>query len=164
MGGTMGPPDRAQLAAAAARKEKEQREKHDLALALRASYIHQGKERPTDEFLGLGVVVRDGKVLKWSTSVVRVLGPLPGAQAGIAGPLKTRGAVSAAALTVALGATGAVAALARRGTKPFAYVVFPDGTLHQTLLGDKKVAARVQEDVLRINALAETAQKEEERN
>jgi len=158
----MGPPDRAQLAAAAARKQKEQRKKHDLAL--RASYIHQGKERPADEFLGLGVVVRDGKVFTWSTTVVCVLGPLAGAQAGIAGPLKTRGAVSAAALTVALGATGAVAALARRGTKPFAYVVFPDGTLHQTLLGDKKVASRAQEDVLRFNALAETARKTDERN
>lgn len=82
----------------------------------------------------------------------------------LAGALPDRVAVSAAALTVTLGATGAVAALARRGTKPFAYVVFPDGTLHQTPLGDKKVAARVQEDVLRFNTLAETARKGQEHN
>jgi len=162
MAGTMGPPDRAQLAAAAARKQQEQRDNYNLAL--RASLIRQDIVRPAGEFLGLGVVVRDLKVLEWSTAVARVLGPLAGAQAGIAGPLKTRGAVSAAALTVAFGATGAVAALARRGTKPFAYVVFPDGTLHQTPLGDKKVAARAQADVLRFNALAEAARKSEERN
>lgn len=69
-------------------------------------------------------------------------------------------AVSAAALTVTFGATGAVAALARRGTKPFVYVVFPDGTLYQTPLADKKFAARAQADVLRFNALAETARTE----
>lgn len=110
------------------------------------------------------MVVRDGRVLEWSTAVVRELGPLAGAQAGIAGPLKTRGAVSATALTLTFGATGAVAALARRGTRPFGYVVFPDGTLHQTLLGDKKIAERVQADLLRFNALAETARKEEDHN
>jgi hypothetical protein len=126
MSGTMGPPDRAKLAADAARKQQKQRGKHDLEL--RAGYIRQGRERPADEFLGLGVVVRDGQVLQWSTTVLRVLGPLAGAQAGITGPLKTRGAGSAVALTLTFGATGAVAALARRGTKPFAYVVFPDGT------------------------------------
>jgi hypothetical protein len=141
----------------AARKKQEQREKDDLAL--RVSYIRQGIERPADEFLGLGVVAQHGKVRLWSTTVVHRLGPLAGAQAGIAGPLKTSGAVSAAALTATFGATGAVAALARRGTKPFAYVVFPDGTLDQTPLGDKKLAARAQADVLRFNALAETARK-----
>jgi hypothetical protein len=161
-------PDRAQLAALtaataarrqqeAARKKQEQCEKDDLAL--RVSYIRQGIERPADEFLGLGVVAQHGKVRLWSTTVVHILGLLAGAQAGIAGPLKTSGAVSAAALTAAFGATGAVAAIARRGTKPFAYVVFPDGTLYQTPLGDKKLAARVQADVLRFNALAETARK-----
>jgi hypothetical protein len=166
--GPIGHPDRAQLAAQiaaaaarrqqeAARKKEEQREKYDLAL--RVNHIRQGIERPADEFLGLGVIARDGKVRLWSTTVVRKLGPLAGAQAGIAGPLKTSGAVSAAALTVTFGATGAVAALARRGTKPFAYVVFPDGTLYQTPLGDKKLAARAQADVLRFNALAETARK-----
>jgi hypothetical protein len=162
MSGTMGPPDPAQLAAAAARKQQEQREKHDLAL--RASYIRRGTERPAGEFLGLGVVVRGEKVLEWSTTVVRELGPLAGAQAGIAGPLKTRGAASAAALTLTFGATGAVAALARRGTRPFAYVVFPDGTLYQTLLGDNKIAERVQADVLQFNALAETARNGEDHN
>lgn len=44
MSGTMGPPDRARLAAAAAAKQREQRVKHDLEL--RASYIRQGRQRP----------------------------------------------------------------------------------------------------------------------
>ena len=162
MSGTMGPPDPAKLAADAARKQQKQREKRDLEL--RAGYIRQGRERPADEFLGLGVVVRDGQVLEWSTTELRVLGPLAGAQAGITGPLKTGGAGSAVALTLTFGATGAVAALARRGTKPFAYVVFPDGTLHQALLDDKKIAARTQADVLRFNALAETARRGEAHN
>lgn len=160
MAGTMGPPDRARLAADAARREQERRGKHDLEL--RASYIRQGKERPAGELLGLGVVVRDRQVLGWSTAVVSVLGPLAGAQAGITGPVKTSGAVSAAALTVTFGAAGAVAALARGGTKPFGYVVFPDGTLHQTPLDDKRIASRVQADVLRFNALAGTALEGEE--
>jgi hypothetical protein len=182
MPGLTGPPDKDILAAAAAQskqeaarrqqeaaraqqaaarrqqEQQEQREKHDLAL--RAGYIRQGIERPPEEFLALGVVVGNGRVREWSTTVVRVLGPLAGAQAGIAGPMKTSGAVSAAALTVTFGAAGAVAALARRGTKPFAYVVFPDGTLYQTPLADKKFAARAQADVLRFNALAETARTE----
>jgi hypothetical protein len=40
--------------------------------------IREGRERPADEFLGLGVVVRDGEVLVWSTTIVQVLGPLIG--------------------------------------------------------------------------------------
>jgi hypothetical protein len=123
----------------------------------RAKMIRDGLERPPEEFLGLGVVIRDGKVLVWSRKVIHILGPLVGAQAGIAGSIKTGGAVSAAAATAMLGAVGAVAALGRRGTRPFAYVVFPDGTLHQEELEDKHVAARAMADVLRFNALAGSA-------
>jgi hypothetical protein len=47
-----------------------------------------------------------------------------------------------------------VGALGARGSKPFAYVVFHDGTLHQNDLKDKRVAARAQADALRFNALA----------
>jgi hypothetical protein len=61
MTGTVGPLDRSQLAAAAApgqqeaaAKKQEQREKYDLAL--RASFIREGTERPAGELLGLGVV------------------------------------------------------------------------------------------------------------
>ncbi|MGD0684404.1 MAG: hypothetical protein ABSA03_04730 [Streptosporangiaceae bacterium] len=53
--------------------------------------------------LGLGVVIRDGDVLAWSRTVVQVLGPLAGAQAGIAGPVRTRGAGTAVAATLAFG-------------------------------------------------------------
>jgi hypothetical protein len=53
------------------------------------------------------------------------------------------------------GTLGAVGALGRRGTKPFAYVLFPDGTLHQEELTDKRIATRAQADVLRFNAAAE---------
>jgi hypothetical protein len=88
------------------------------------------------------------------TAIVQVLGPLTGAQAGIAGSIKTSGAGAAIASTAAFGALGAVGALGARGSKPFAYVVFPDGTLHQNELTDKKVAARAQADVLRFNAIA----------
>jgi hypothetical protein len=161
MGGTMGPPDRAQLAAAAARKQKEQRKKYDPAL--RASYIHQGKERPADEFLGLGVVVREGKAFTWSTTVVcpRAARRSPGGHRRAAedqrrsqrrrshrGPRRNLGS----------------ARPCPQRHEAVRYVVFPDRTLHQTLLGDKKVASRVQEDVLRFNALAETARKTDERN
>jgi hypothetical protein len=123
----------------------------------RAKMIRDGRERPPEEFLGLGVVVRDGKVLVWSRKVLRVLGPLVGAQAGIAGSIKTGGAGSAAVATAMFGAVGAVAALGRRGTTPFAYIVFPDGTLHQEELKDKHVATRALADVLRFNSLAASA-------
>jgi hypothetical protein len=116
--------------------------------------IRDGRERPDNEFLGLGVVIKDGQVLVWSTTVVRILGPLAGAQAGIAGAIKTQGAGTAVAATAVFGTLGAVGALTARGSKPFAYVVFPDGTLHQNELDDKRVAARAQADVLRFNALA----------
>lgn len=101
--------------------------------------------------------MRDGKAPQWSTALVRVLGPLSGAKAGIAGPLKTSGAVSAAALTATLRGNRGGGPEGRRGTNPFAYVVFPDGTLYQTPIGDQKLAARAQADVLRFNAIAETA-------
>jgi hypothetical protein len=133
----------------AAREEQERRDAQERTLM-----IHAGLDRNPDEFLGLCVIVQKGEVLAWSTKVVRVLGPLAGAQAGIAGPVKTTGAGTAVAATAAFGVIGAVGALAVRGTKPFAYVVFPDGTLHQNQLTDKKVAARAQADVLRFNALA----------
>ena len=120
----------------------------------RAGMIREGRERPDNELLGLGVVIRDDEVLVWSMTIVRVLGTLAGAQAGIAGPIKTRGAGTALAATAAFGVLGAVGAIGARGSKPFAYVVFPDGTLHQTELSDKRVAARAQADVLRFNALA----------
>jgi hypothetical protein len=123
----------------------------------RAKMIRDARGRPPEEFLGLGVVVRDGKVLLWSRQVLRVLGPLAGAQAGIAGSIKTGGAGGAALAAGMFGAVGAVAALGRRGTRPFAYVVFPDGTLHQEDLKDQHVAARALADVLRFNALAGSA-------
>jgi len=116
--------------------------------------IHDGRDRPDNEFLGLGVVIKGDEVLVWSTTLKHVLGRLSGAQAGIAGAIKTRGAGTAVAATVAFGALGAVGALGARGSKPFAYVVFPDGTLHQNEIGDKRVATRAQADVLRFNALA----------
>ena len=116
----------------------------------RADMIREGRERPDNEFLGLGVVIRDDVVLVWSTTIVHVLGAL----AGIAGPIKTRGAGTAAAATAAFGVSGAVGAIGARGSKPFAYVVFADGTLLQNELSDKRVAACAQADVLRFNALA----------
>jgi hypothetical protein len=113
--------------------------------------------RPASEFLGPAVVLRDGKVREWSTAVVRVLGPLAGAQAGIGGPLKTGEAVSAA-LSPWSGNRGGGRPRSPE-TKPFAHVAFPEGTLHQTPLGDKEIAAQAQADVLRFNTLAEAARK-----
>ena len=141
-----------------ARKERERQRRQDMQD--RAEMIRDERERPPEEFLGLGVVVRDGKVLVWSRKVIRVLGPLVGAQAGIAGSIRTGGAGGAVAATAAFGTLGAVGALSRRGTKPFAYVVFPDGTLHQEELTDKRIAARAQADVLRFNVLAGSASAE----
>ena len=134
------------------RKEQEWREQQDARA--RADILRSGRELPDNEFLGLGVVIRDGDVLAWSRTVVQVLGPLAGAQAGIAGPVRTRGAGTAVAATLAFGVVGGAAALGARGSKPFAYVVFPDGTLYQSELTDKRVAARAQADVLRFNVLA----------
>jgi hypothetical protein len=161
-GGITSTPDPAEAEAVrrerAARKEREQQWRQDVQD--RAEMIRDGRERPPEEFLGLGVVVRDGKVLVWSRKVIHVLGPLASAQAGIAGSIKTGGAGGAVAATALFGTLGAVGSLGRRGTKPFAYVVFPDGTLHQEQLTDKRIAARAQADVLRFNALAGSASAE----
>ncbi|HUY48118.1 MAG TPA: hypothetical protein VMV92_20715 [Streptosporangiaceae bacterium] len=119
----------------------------------REDIIRWGQECQPNELPRLGVVIQDdGKVSEWDSS--RVLGPLHGAQAGIAGSVKTRGAGTAVAATAAFGIVGAAAALGARGGKPFAYVVFPDGTLHQSELTDQRVAARAQADVIRFNMLA----------
>jgi hypothetical protein len=53
----------------AARKEREQRERRHAQK--RAEMIREGRERPDNEFLGLGVVIHDDDVLVWSTSVTR---------------------------------------------------------------------------------------------
>jgi hypothetical protein len=162
--GIMSTPNPAEAEAArrerAARKEREQQRRQDMQD--RAEMIRDGRERPPEEFLGLGVFVRDGKVKVqvWSRKVIQVLGPLAGAQAGIAGSIKTGGAGGAVAATALFGTLGAVGSLSRRGTKPFAYVVFPDGTLHQEQLTDKRVAARAQADVLRFNVSAGSASAE----
>lgn len=149
--GIMGiPPPRSPAEVEAERRERTARKDAQT----RADMIREGRERPDNEFLGLGVVIRDDEVLVWSTTIVHVLGALAGAQAGIAGPIKTRGAGTAVAATAAFGVLGAVGAIGARGSKPFAYVVFPDGILHQNELSDKRVAARAQADVLRFNALA----------
>jgi hypothetical protein len=149
--GIMGiPPPRSPAEVEAERRERTARKDAQK----RADMIREGRERPDNEFLGLGVVIRDDEVLVWSTTIVHVLGALAGAQAGIVGPIKTRGAGTAVAATAAFGVLGAVGAIGARGSKPFAYVVFPDGTLHQNELSDKRVAARAQADVLRFNALA----------
>jgi hypothetical protein len=104
--------------------------------------------------LGLAVRIQDGQVLLSGTSDRHVLGPLHGAQAGIAGPVKVQGAGTAVAATAAFGVLGAVGALGASGGKPFAYVAFPDGSLHQVELRDKRVATRAQADVVRFNMLA----------
>jgi hypothetical protein len=148
-------PSEAEAGVREERHAQQQRESRDAHR--RAEMVRHGEKRPDGEFLGLGVVVRDGEVLAWSTSAVRVLGPLAGAQAGLAGAVKTRGAGTAVAAGVALGELGALAALAARGSKPFAYVIFPDGTLHQAALTDKRLARRAQADVPRFNALAAQA-------
>jgi hypothetical protein len=142
----------------AGREQAEQQQRTDDAL--RVQVVRDGRQLPDNELPGLGVIVRADGVHPWSASDEvgsRVLGPLAGAQAGIAGAVKTAGAGTAAAAGVAFGPAGALVALAARGSKPFAYVIFPDGTLHQASLPDKHVAGRAQADVLRFNALAAQA-------
>ena len=104
--------------------------------------------------LGLGVVIRDGDVLAWSRTVVQVLGPLAGAQAGDRWPGQDPRGGDRGRRDSCVRRRRAAAALGARGSKPFAYVVFPDGTLYQSELTDKRVAARAQADVLRFNVLA----------
>jgi hypothetical protein len=151
----------AEKARADAQQEREQAARQQRADDMaRVAVIRSGRAYPDNELPGLGVIIRADGVHPWSTSDAvgaRVLGPLAGAQAGIAGAVKTTGAGTAAAAGAAFGTVGAVVALAARGSKPFAYVVFPDGTLYQAALPDKYVAGCAQADVLRFNALAAQA-------
>lgn len=81
--GIMGvPPPRSPAEVEAERRERTARKDAQT----RADMIREGRERPDNEFLGLGVVIRDDEVLVWSTTIVHVLGALAGAQAGIVGP------------------------------------------------------------------------------
>jgi hypothetical protein len=149
--------------AAAERAEREQADRQQHADDLLRVQVARGaRQLPRNELPGLGVIIRADGVHPWSTSDEvgsRVLGPLAGAQAGIAGAVKTQGAGTAVAAGAAFGAVGALAALGARGSKPFAYVIFPDGSLYQAALPDKYVAGCAQADVLRFNALAAQAGK-----
>jgi hypothetical protein len=102
---------------------------------------------PSAKFRGLGVRVRNGMVCKnqWPGDE---LGPLAGACAEITDGTRVHN-VAAATLTLM-----PVIALSKRTKGARAFVIFPDGKIHEHKLTDRKMITAAKADAIRFNALA----------
>jgi hypothetical protein len=128
--------------------------------AVQAAKATAGSEATIDvmdfkwDYLALKVFVRDGKVVRPTLNDgkvgQRILGEVKGAKAGVTS--KRRRADVTVAAVVAFGPLG-LAALA--SGQAVAYIVFPDGTMHETAVKGNKALRQAELDVARFNAAAE---------
>jgi len=104
-------------------------------------------------FSCLGVLVRDGQVLRDGSFRPRRIGALAGARAEITdGTRPHRIGTALAAAPLSLGA-GLLIGLTR-AAKASAFVVFADGAVHELKLSGTGKIQRAQRDVVKFNALA----------
>lgn len=103
---------------------------------------------------GLGVRIEDGQVSTLPGLMKpRRLGPLKGAHAEVtAGTRHHRIGAAVATAPLSLGA-GLVLGLTKK-SKATAFVVFPDGTLHERKLDGASAVSSAQRDAVKFNALA----------
>jgi hypothetical protein len=103
---------------------------------------------------GLGVRIEDDQVSTLPGLLKpRHLGPLKGAHAEVtAGTRHHRVGAAAVAAPLSLGA-GLLIGLTKK-SKAVAFVVFPDGTLHERKLDGRSMISNAQRDVVKFNALA----------
>ena len=104
------------------------------------------KRDKTQRFPYLGVIIRDGTVLKDGNWRQKRLGPLAGSRAQLGDVDKVHN-VGAAALTLM-----PVFALTTR-RQAMAYIVFPDGTVHERKLDGKTPVRKGESEVVKFNAL-----------
>jgi hypothetical protein len=121
------------------------------AMAKTAGEAAKGK---TVKLPGLGVRVRDGGVYV-NEAFGKRLGDLAGAHAEITDGTRPH-RVGTAIVAGAVWLPAALVGLSR-GFKASAFVVFADGTVRETKLGNKAAAGKAQGDVVRFNALAAAA-------
>ena len=108
-------------------------------------------------FPTLGVIVDDGQVYRGMLSKGPLLGSLAGAHAELADPTRHRRVGAAVGGTVALGAVlGPLPMLAALGkkSKSIAFVVLPNGQVHEKKLDGNTAIRSAQSEVVRFNALA----------
>jgi hypothetical protein len=143
---------------------RERAERQALTAARRA------RARATTVLTSLGVAVYDGQVYKNSFGVTfgrdaRSLGTLAGARAevtgGQAGHRRGGGkrTADAAMATAVLGPVGLLAAASRKGTKGTAFVVFANGSMHDSQIQDAQGLVKAQADAVRFNSLSAAAER-----
>lgn len=108
-------------------------------------------------YAGLGVRVRDGQVYKYPTFSQPALGPLAGARAEITDPTKAQmiraGVVSGITLGALIGPLALAPGVLRK-SKAVAFVIFPNGKLHEKNLDGTAAIRAAQRDAMRFNTLA----------
>lgn len=110
-------------------------------------------------FMTLGVAIEGGQVRKLNAFGVKgaVLGPLAGAQAEISDPTRHRrvgGPLAATAVTAPILGPLALLGMASKKSKSLAFVVFPDGTVHEKKLDGNMAIRAATREVVQFNALA----------
>lgn len=120
------------------------------ASASPAAASSPAKRGKTQRFPYLGVIIRDGEVLKDGNWRQKRLGSLAGARAQLGDVGKVHN-VGAAALTLM-----PIVALTSRKIA-MAYLVFPDGTVHERKLDGKTAVRKGEGEVVKFNALAAAA-------
>jgi hypothetical protein len=118
--------------------------------AAAAAASSPAKRDKTQRFPYLGVIIRDGAVFKDGNWRLKRLGPLAGARAQLGDVGKVHN-VGAAALTLM-----PVFALTTR-RQATAYIVFPDGTVHERKLDGKTPVRKGESEVVKFNALVAAA-------
>lgn len=112
------------------------------------------------KFPTLGVIVDNGQVYKGVFGKGSNIGPLAGAHAELGDPTRHRRVGAAVGGTVALGAVlGPLPLLAALGkkSKSIAFVVFPNGHVHEKKLDGNFQIRSAQSEVVRFNALVVAA-------
>lgn len=107
-------------------------------------------------FLALKVRVKDGAVSVYPFGSRR-LGQLAGASAEVTDGARSHRIAGAAAGAAILGPAGLLAGLATK-SKASAFVVFADGTFHETKLDGNAAVRKAQAEAVRFNLLAKSAE------
>jgi hypothetical protein len=110
-------------------------------------------------FATLGIKVNDGQVSTWGLTS-RPLGRLAGAEAQLSDSTRHRrigGPVSATVLTAPVLGPLALVGMLGKKSKAFAFVVFPDGTVHEKKLDGNMAIRNAQREVVQFNAMARAA-------
>jgi hypothetical protein len=122
--------------------------------------MSETRARPVvKSFLTLGVKIIGDQVYRTGMSG-GLLGPLAGAQAEISDPTRHRRVAGSLATTAVMAPVLGplpLLGLASKKSKAIAFVVFPDGTVHERKLDGNLAIRAATSEVVRFNALARAA-------